>query len=123
MRKMFIYERGPIDYWTGWHTFDNFIKELYEERNFIGDNELKKIADQLKKRKEELIYSFAKHTIWEGNGEWYISSIPGDQEKDGTYSEFIIAVKQLNNGLTFIATPYPMEWCGELKIVTVEGEA
>lgn len=48
-----------------------------------------------------------KYTSWEGDGNWYVSGMPSEDSSD---SLPIFAVKQENNGSTFLCSPFPLPW-------------
>lgn len=98
-RKWFIYACSAVDWWDGWARFDPATGPIVG-----GASEY--LAGLLTRR---LAAAFTL-AGWDGDsrdGYWYISGLPEPVESCRGY---IIAVKQDNNGDTFIASTRPLHW-------------
>jgi len=106
---MFAYARGPIDFWDGWLTEDEYltpVKKVYSwgpdaQRNDVEYQDLKKAA-----------FKLARKVGWEGDirpdSGPFVAGLPGDEI--GMDGNIMIAWKQDNNGETFIVSPFRLQW-------------
>lgn len=104
---MFIYETVPIDHWQGWLTMPEAAAKLcVDGLGFTHEEELRHLADNLEEAKR-----LAKAAGWEGDMREgpFVSMLPN---QDNTVS-YVIAWKQDNNGSTFVASPYQLQWLGD----------
>jgi len=130
-----IYERmTPIDYWEGWiplyyleedEPYEIDIALLlarilsvyaYTEDYKYGSVDPHSMADYITRAVKEL----KSHTDWEGDGSIYIAGLPCDDGTSGDYNNYLIAVKQGNNGDTFIISPKKLSWL-EKDLKSYEG--
>ena len=100
--RLYVYTPPPIDYWTGWVTVTKAMsgghgQDLEDEP--YADDEL---SANLGKAKE-----LAAGCGWEGDGTWRIAGLPPEDVAGPLY---VLAVKQSNNGTTFIITPRELPW-------------
>lgn len=102
----------PIDFWDGWIPFsiaiDNpskfGIREFDEESGLDESVFIEQGKQLLTESLAETKVLLKKFTSWEGDGSFYISSIPFP---DVCLSELVFAVKQSNNGTTYVVAPAP----------------
>ncbi|RZK42273.1 MAG: hypothetical protein EOO61_05505 [Hymenobacter sp.] len=103
---MYIYEMNPIDIWSGWIRLEDAIAEpgKYDIAGSSTSTDEKEIIDELREKLDYVKYLLARHTPWEGDGRVYLTSMP--TEVDGF---LVFAIKQDNNGTTYLASPieYP----------------
>lgn len=112
MRKSYhIYTLGPIDYWEGWQGLDELSERLKLEEKSSREP-LNHHANNLHEEWQTVVELIRKHTRWEGDGYWRVSSLPNPE---WSCSEFLFSVKQLNNGSVFIASPFPLPWLQEYQ--------
>lgn len=106
MSNIYVYKKGPIDDWSGWLTYDEYIKIAKSRMSDLNEAALAAKISSLRKDAERL----AKEIGWEGDfsmGPFY-SAIPGtDGNPD---SCLLIAWKQPNDGTTFVASPFRLTW-------------
>jgi hypothetical protein len=111
--RLFIYELPPIDFWQGWTPASHWPKaedEPFTKYAEYGLDEQEAASDLSVARK------LAKECGWEGDGEWRMAGLPRDDIAAPTY---MLAVKQYNNGTTYVISPYELPWLSrylELKV-------
>ena len=99
---MFVYKIPPIDYWDGWLSEDEYLARAKAHKNQLKDDIRKSKQESLIKAIQELE---CKGGAYEG---YFLSAIP---RGDGTNGHgFLLAWKQLENGSTFVASPYELPW-------------
>ena len=99
---MYIYEMSPIDIWAGWIPLEEALAKPRKYMIMGGSNSMD-IAEIIAEFLEKLDYAkqlFVEHTSWEGDGRVYVTAMP--TETDG---HLVFAIKQGNNGTTFLASP------------------
>lgn len=106
-KKYYIYAQSPIDYWLRWKTPMEYIKSvrnLYEEEKDDPDFHINDFICRL----VEIAGCFKK-AGWEGDisgQDLYVTELP-----NGNFEmKIMVGLKQDNNGMTFIASPYPLPW-------------
>jgi hypothetical protein len=115
--RYFCYTCGPIDYWDGWRTVPELIAAEFARQTADGDAEAVS-AEWLQESKtqrigeiayllDELGEHLAEQLHWERDGQWRVTALP---EPKYMSCVAMFAVKQKNNGLTFICSPYPLHW-------------
>ena len=105
-RTNWLYEIGPIDYWTGWTPLEQVKVNNYSDKEY----------EDLESDAEFAKVLIEKYTSWEGDGRWYVSGMPTSEYSN---SLLMFAVKQSNNGSTFICTPFPLPWLDTLERMKV----
>jgi len=100
---MFVHVHMPIDFWEGWLTEDQYKNQLN------GDDDMARastIAEYEKLRDEA--FELARAKGWEGDTRQgpFIAGIPTGDYTTG----ILVAWKQGNNGITFIASPFKLPW-------------
>lgn len=100
MKKAYIYELNPTDWFFPFKTEKEILEDI-EESSPESMVEVQKTVDYAK----EL---FKKYTSWEGDGQAYISGLPG--KKSDTFPLLFIAIKQENNGTTFLYSPVKLPY-------------
>ena len=102
-----LYCINPIDFWVGWQSL-----RYVPERTWSPADQSAGHGDGLPDRSwfEQFIPLVArqfKQIGWEGDGHWHLTAIPED---DSGLFGLAIAVKQSNNGSTFVAASRPLPW-------------
>jgi hypothetical protein len=115
------YELPPIDHWMGttW-----FIPEQEAERAgapappglFPPDDDPHGLAIELTQLHRLAAPAF-RTLGWEGDGGWRYGSFP-----DELNTRLWIAVKQSNNGTTYVLSPIAMPWLKDLAFTSIEVE-
>jgi hypothetical protein len=108
--RLFVYELPPIDFWQGWTPESRWPEGEDDPFYEYGLNDEEAAADLA------LAKGLATRCGWEGDGEWRMAGLPRDDVAAPTY---MLAVKQQNNGTTFIISPYELPWLAhhlELKV-------
>lgn len=102
-----LYECPPIDWWEGWWS-------VYHVADCIMDTDY---TDWFETRLTTLAaaagiaeWLIARNTRWEGDGVLRMTALPIPEH--GT-TEWLFAVKQNNNGDTFLCSPVPLTWLRE----------
>jgi hypothetical protein len=107
MTKLHVYVLGPIDFWEGWIAPETLgASGNFEVSAWHPDDVLARL-DEAKKA--------ASAAGWEGDGDFHLSMLP---MRDSHQCEALVAIKQGNNGTTFIITPFEMPWLGEPHATT-----
>lgn len=103
---MFVYARTAIDYWSGWMTEEQYLKQLGTSG---VPGEAPRQAAQYEQFKRKA-FALAKKVGWEGDIREgpFIAGLPTDETGDD--GKIMIAWKQDNNGDTFVASPLKLEW-------------
>lgn len=96
-----VYVMGPIDYWEGWNSPNELASSMYREASAWGPDD---VRDRLFAAEDA-----ARAAGWEGDGKAHFSMLPIDDVS----CEIVVAIKQANNGTTFIVTPFEMPWLGK----------
>lgn len=104
--QFFIYERDPIDHWAGYY-------KLYLNDIFYDPNRRDLIHTHLKILKQ--------YSIWEGDISEgpYVAMLPG---REYDYSDWVVLLKQRNNGTTFVVSNYKLEYLNEyfVRCITIK---
>lgn len=90
--KYFYHTYYPIDWWEGWTHWNTLAADILNDGN-----------EALKDIKAVFIELGWEGDVREGP---YVVVIPTDDSYDPKY---IVALKQDNNGETFLASPIPLE--------------
>lgn len=110
------YWLAPIDWWYGWMTPGGLVDHAW----FV--NGLLTIEDC--ERLEAEIGSIVDHALaemrragWEGDVQEgpFVAALPVDLDNCGPM-DFLVAVKQENNGSVFIWSPVALPWLSEEKV-------
>lgn len=129
--QRFIYELLPIDFWNGWIPLSTAMDDPTKYgvgSDYPGDYENSNEGDQegfrknLRVKVDEAKFLITKHTSWEGDGSVYIAAMPG-LDNGGGQSHLVFAIKQGNNGTTFIVSPFPYIHLQEALTATVSVNA
>ncbi len=114
---MHVYSLTPIDYWDGFRPWVDYLQDqvrlLVDRTDKGGEGADETIASRLQDEADGLLKAVAavrEHTNWEGDGEWMVGALPLDGQ-----SGLIYAVKQSNNGATFVVSPAPLTRVSELE--------
>lgn len=114
---MYFYSTGPIDDWFGWQPYEDTLEKAYSEQA-EWKNEKREPFDGipdyvglLQRLATKSHLGFAKYCGWEGDttGGEYIAGFPADHSGPS----ILFALKQSNNGTTFVASPIELPWLGE----------
>jgi hypothetical protein len=113
----YIYEMPPIDFWLGWSSI-NILKiyahgkypyadEVYftdfKVRGYDAIDSYFSVDSFVESQNiKEAISLIREHTTWEGDGYIYVTAQPNDAYIDA----FCFAIKQANNGTTFLCADY-----------------
>lgn len=98
MSKAYVYEMPPTDWFFPFKELDQAIIDAENENCDMFD-----IKSSILENVENAKTLFREHTLWEGDGEVYISGLPSD---DGdSYPLILVVIKQSNNGTTFLCSP------------------
>ena len=102
MIKLYTYALGPIDYWEGWwSSVEDMMTAPYHDVAYWGPDTVR-----------ERVWAAedaARAAGWEGDGKARVTVIP----MQDVVCEIVIAIKQANNGTTFIVSPVEMPWLGK----------
>jgi len=113
MKKVYIYEMPPIDYFVPFKTLEQIIvdveKEVYSEQVEGTKQTILKLVETAKE-------CFRKYTLWEGDGRVYVSGLP---DVDYANSFYLIMIKQSNNGTTFLYSPVELPHLEEYLEATI----
>lgn len=101
MIKLYTYAIGPIDFWEGWSSVDEMMSAPYHDVAHWGPDT---VRERFWAAQEA-----ARQAGWEGDGKARVTVIP----MQDVVCEIVIAIKQSNNGTTFIVSPVEMPWLGE----------
>jgi hypothetical protein len=104
--RPFIYYLPPIDWWEGWTTLEGLSRSLEPDEFF---DPVVEVATFMLRAAPLFVKAG-----WEGDGTWRAAPLPVFDEGVQLRS-FLVAVKQSNNGSTFVASPKALPW--------LEGEA
>jgi hypothetical protein len=97
-----VYCLPPVYWWDGWTPLTSAVG-IPE-----GPLETSRLLVEMAIKAATLL----TRTGWEGDGNWYVSALPTFD--DGVQAiRFLIAVRQWNNGTTFLCSPEPLLWLAE----------
>ena len=113
---MFVYAIGPIDDWTGWLRPEELFRASIDTSPAasltVGNDPPGPFEPHRWAQAWSLARIGARELRWEGDirtGEGpFVSMLP--QTEPDRPTPFIIAWKQDNNGMTFIASPFRLLW-------------
>jgi hypothetical protein len=108
----YVYEIATVDYWTGWVRLNEY--EEQEDYSVRVSTSVSRRA--LERVRDHAIAQIRERSIWEGDivqGPFFAGLPPRDGNSD---SEQMVAIKQQNNGMTFVWSPYPLPWLQEPKL-------
>ncbi len=114
---LYTYEMSPIDWWVGWN-------KLYRDKDgtaliqwaqlggmwddiITGEEEAEPAQLDFGRRANDAEYAVRAVTSWEGDGSWRWAPLP---YPDANNSVWMFAVKQSNNGTTYLASPVPLSY-------------
>jgi len=98
-----VYEEAPVDDWTGWHSLQAIEEDQARESRMAGLPP----AYWFKATIPQLAAVF-RQMGWEGDGNWFLSAVPDPMM--GGISPLLVAVKQSNNGTTYVACERELPW-------------
>ena len=101
MTKLYTYVLGPIDFWEGWMAPETLGASPYRDLAAWGPDD---VMARLSVAKDA-----ATAAGWEGDGQFHLSMLP----MQDVQCEVVVAIKQNNNGTTFIMSPFEMPWLGQ----------
>ena len=111
---MYVYRTGYIDFWDGWQRPADVFKvsNHYHYKYHVDDSYL---TPKLWETTWERAQVGARSLGWEGDVREgpYVSMCPIPDYEEEVYDNdgtFFIAWKQDNNGITFIASPVPLNY-------------
>lgn len=100
----FVYVTGPLDWWPGWRWVDEILAAMRGSDTLVE-------AGYPEPSKLEAMVSSAKKVAdaagWEGDGRWACAPLPAPEMFS---SELMFAVKQSNNGTTYVVSPFRLPW-------------
>lgn len=105
MPKGFVYALGPIDWWLGWCPFTTLIRAFESDPVSLD-------LDRVFNLVVTAAWGFTR-AGWEGDGRWYLSAVPNDE--GGPECDLLLAVKQSNNGSTFVFSEHELPWLREYE--------
>lgn len=114
---MYVYQMDfPIDDFALMISFKEYYKKClqYNDENFENIEEAERVKSRLRRALRQLA---RKDTYWEGDirgDELYIGSLP--DAEDGYSSNYYFALKQDNNGSSFIISEIPFIHLDEFLI-------
>jgi hypothetical protein len=105
----YVYELPPIDHWEAWCTEQQVMDRIDEDREGLWSVQ-----------NYETQFTIAKAAFveagWEGDGEWHLIALPYPVGEGADSHRYIIAVKQRNNGTTYVWSPEEMPWLKEYEL-------
>jgi hypothetical protein len=107
---LYLYALSPIDFWDGWLTLSDLRAH--------APGLLEAVAHRV-----NVSTPFLKELLWEGDGDWLCSMLPNPET---CASEFLLTIKQENNGSTFVISPFVLPWLhghGEHAVIKWDGAA
>lgn len=117
LRVFWVYECSPIDNWWGWTPLTTVLQSSKENNDLEEEGLGAYIEDWRGFPFEKLALEAStaklliqKHTLWEGDGHWQVAPLPNP---DQCTSELLFAVKQSNNGTTFLCSPFRLPWLAD----------
>ncbi|MBF0371611.1 MAG: hypothetical protein HQL52_19415 [Magnetococcales bacterium] len=112
--ELHVYEIAPIDFWNHWTSMLAFLASPYRDNGPFSDP--CEVLNRFQRATQ-----LALRLGWEGDFRKgpFISAIPAEHGEG--HSEFLIAWKQDNNGITFIASPFPLPWLADDGVRHVVG--
>ena len=96
----YIYTLPPIDCFVGWTAFDVFVEQA--EAHYWTEAAALSLL-----RTASLLVQ--RHTDWEMDRDvtaWHVAALPLDEPE----SALAFAIKQSNNGTTFVASQLELPW-------------
>jgi hypothetical protein len=102
--RRWTYSCAPIDWWFGWWTLADALHHTLMASEHAHWHEITPEALTEDASRARWLATCAG---WEGDGTWYVSVLP---DPDACLSRFLFAVKQSNNGTTFIVSPFRLPW-------------
>ncbi|MDD3157451.1 hypothetical protein [Anaeromusa sp.] len=101
MSKGFVYELNPTDYFFPFKSFDQAIVDAEIEGGEKFKDVIITAVDNAKNK-------FKKHTVWEGDGRFFVSGLPGADSENMPL--ILVIIKQVNNGTTFLYSPVELPY-------------
>jgi hypothetical protein len=103
-----VYCLPPIDWWDGWTLLEELVVPTAVDEFDDGYTARLLLATALEAA------SLFVHVGWEGDGCWRAAPLPIFDDGCQTH-DFMIAVKQANNGTTFLSSPDRLPWLEEYR--------
>lgn len=102
-----IYERDPRKYYVYHYEYIDDLSFMPDARTYLSADTDKEAAAWLEAISERL-----KRSGWEGDGCIKVMWLPpfADVGVGDTYGTYVYAVKQSNNGMTWLASPVPLTY-------------
>ena len=114
---MIVYCINPIDFWDGWLTEEEFKTQLeagaaHDARRATASTWAAYL--DLREKAQKL----ALKAGWEGDIREgpFVAGLPSETGDDG---QILVAWKQDNDGITFVATPFPLPWLARICLESV----
>lgn len=113
---MYLYECSPIDWWVGWSTYEDILQQIRAEDEYMGSmtNGVRE-SDHLRflEATGRALTGF-RALGWEGDGDIKVTALPSPEPyvNGAGIEALVLAVKQGNNGTTYLASQVPMPWLG-----------
>lgn len=101
LKNVYVYEMPPTDWFFPFKTLEQTI--LDAEAEALHEDHYLEIKQSILAKVDRAKRLFKKHTLWEGDGHVYISSLPSDY--GDSFPLILVVIKQSNNGTTFLYSP------------------
>lgn len=106
-KKWRVYECPPIDYWFGWSPLTRLISDDEAEEGFLTVTAASAVSIAA-----AVCVQLTRRTHWQGDGEVMVSALPCCAD----CATPVYAVKQEDNGTTYILAPRDIPWLRECRI-------
>lgn len=107
----YYYGESPIDWWDGWVSFKEFFyKHSHEPTKFNHGEGTSWTVRELSERYIEAC-DLAKEKGWEGDGQFMVTVLPVYNGSPG----LVFAVKQENNGSTYVCSELPLRYLSDCE--------
>ena len=110
LENVYVYEMPPTDWFFPFKTLDQVLLNAEAEAESFSANFLA-IKKTILEKVEHAKRLFEKHTLWEGDGDVYISGLPCDS--GDSFPLILVIIKQSNNGTTFLYSPVELPYLKE----------
>lgn len=105
MTKTYIYQLAPTDWFFPFKTVEQANADIKKE---FCEDDIPDVKNELLDKIEAAKVLFRKYTTWEGDGQVYISGLPG--EECDSYPLILVIIKQENNGITYLYSPVELPY-------------